>query len=217
MIRVIIADDHHLVRQGIRALLAESDDVQVVGEAEDGQQAVELAEELKPEVVIMDISMPRLDGVQATERVLGLGGPTEVVILSMHDDQYLAEKLLRSGAKGYLLKASIAEELLLAVRSASQGRTYLSPAISRPVLDALLNPEPAGAASHPRELLTAREREVLQLIAEGYTNTAIAEELTVSVKTVEKHRSNLMNKLDVHDLASLMRVAIKHKLIFLDT
>jgi DNA-binding NarL/FixJ family response regulator len=216
MIRVVIADDHHLVRQGIRALLENSDDVQVIGEAEDGQQAVELAQELQPEVVIMDISMPRMDGVQATERVLALDTPTEVVILSMHTDQYLAEQLLRAGAKGYLLKASITEELLLAIRSASQGKIYLSPAISQPVLTALMNPNEDEVTGHPNESLTPREREVLQLIAEGYTNNAIASELTISVKTVEKHRSNLMSKLKVHDLASLMRVAIKHKLIFLE-
>lgn len=216
MIRVIIADDHHLVRQGIRALLDGSDDVQVIGEAEDGQQALELAQELKPEVVIMDISMPRLDGAQATERLLALDLPTEVVILSMHADQYLAEQLLRVGAKGYLLKASITEELLLAIRSASQGKTYLSPAISQAVLSSLMNPEREVGASHPSELLTSREREVLQLIAEGYTNNAIAKELTISIKTVEKHRSNLMAKLDVNDLASLMKVAIKYKLVFLE-
>lgn len=216
MIRVIIADDHHLVRQGIRALLEDSAEVQVIGEAEDGRQAIELARELQPEVVIMDISMPRMDGVQATERILAQDTPTEVVILSMHADQYLAEQLLRAGAKGYLLKDSITEELLLAVRSASQGKTYLSPAISQSVLNALMNPDANETAQRPGELLTSREREVLQLIAEGYTNNAIADELTISVKTVEKHRSNLMSKLDVHDLASLIRVAIKHKLILLE-
>ncbi|MDX1616495.1 MAG: response regulator transcription factor [Candidatus Promineifilaceae bacterium] len=215
MIRVVVADDHHLVRQGICALLDEADDLQVVGQAEDGQQAVELVQALQPEIVVMDISMPRLDGTQATERILALDLPTEVVILSMHADQHLAEQMLRAGAKGYLLKASIVEELLLAVRSASQGKVFLSPAISEPVLTALMNPGELGEVKEMGDLLTPREREVLQLIAEGYTNSAIAEELTISVKTVEKHRSNLMGKLDVHDLASLMRVAIKHQLIFL--
>ncbi len=216
MIRVIVADDHHLVRQGIRALLEQSDDIQVVGEAEDGQEAVELARELQPEVVVMDISMPRLDGIQATERILADNTQTEVVVLSMHADQSLAEQLLRAGVKGYLLKESIAEELHLAVRFAFQGKTYLSPAMSNTVLDALLYPDLAEATDKPGELLTPREREVLQLIAEGYTNNAIADELTISVKTVEKHRTNLMNKLDVHDLASLIRTAIKLKLIFLE-
>lgn len=216
MIRVIIADDHHLVRQGIRALLEESVEIEVIGEAEDGRQAVELARELRPEVVIMDISMPRMDGAQATQQILAQDTPTEVVILSMHADQHLAEQLLRAGAKGYLLKDSITEELLLAVRSASQGKTYLSPAISHSVLNALMNHDAGEAAQHPGELLTTREREVLQLITEGYTNNAIADELTISVKTVEKHRSNLMSKLDVHDLATLIRVAIKHKLIILE-
>lgn len=217
MIRVIIADDHHLVRQGIRALLDNISDIEVIGEAATGQEAIDLVEKMVPEVIVMDISMPRLDGAQATERILSLNLPTEVVILSMHSDAILAQQLLNEGVKGYLLKESISEELSLAIRSASQGRVYLSPAISDSVLTSLMSPRPEESPDTPSELLTPREREVLQLIAEGYTNNAIAETLTISVKTVEKHRANLMSKLNVHDLPTLIRKAIKYKLIFLET
>jgi DNA-binding NarL/FixJ family response regulator len=215
MIDVVIADDHHLVRKGIRALLEGAPDIRVVGEAATGQEAVELSEKLKPHVVVMDLSMPRLDGAQASERILSLSLPTQVVILSMHSDAVLAQQLLRQGVKGYLLKHSIAEELPLAVRSASQGKVYLSPAISDSLLNTLMTPA-AETAENPADLLSAREREVLQLIAEGYTNNAIAEALTISVKTVEKHRANLMAKLEVHDLAGLIRAAIRHGLIFVE-
>jgi len=214
MIRVIIADDHHLVRQGIKALLESCDDIEVIGEAATGHEAVELARKLDPHVVVMDIAMPRMDGSQASEQILDLGKPIEVVILSMHSDAILAQQLLRQGVKGYLLKNSIGEELPMAVRSASRGQLYLSPAISDSVVNKLMSP--GEIAESPSELLTPREREVLQLIAEGHTNSAIAELLTISVKTVEKHRASLMSKLDVHDLPSLMRVSIKHGLVFLE-
>jgi DNA-binding NarL/FixJ family response regulator len=217
VIRVVIADDHHLVRQGIRALLDKISDIEVIGEASTGQEAIDLVERLTPEVVVMDISMPRLDGAQATERILSLNIPTQVVILSMHSDAILAQQLLNEGVKGYLLKESIADELALAIRSASMGRVYLSPAISDSVLTTLMTPQPDEPPESPSDLLTPREREVLQLIAEGYTNNAIAETLTISVKTVEKHRANLMAKLNVHDLPTLIRKAIKYKLIFLET
>ena len=217
MIRVIIADDHHLVRQGIRALLENVSDIEVVGEAATGQEAIDLAEKMAPEVVIMDISMPRMDGMQATERILSLNSQTEVVILSMYSDTTLVQQLLRLGVKGYLLKRSISEELLLAVRAASKGEVYLSPTISDSVMSILMAPPTDEAPASLASLLSPREREVLQLIAEGYTNNAIAKTLTISVKTVEKHRANLMNKLEVNDLPGLIRTAIKHGLIFLDT
>lgn len=216
MIRVIIADDHHLVRKGICALLEEASDIQVIGEAATGQEAVDLAEQLGPEVVVMDISMPRMDGAQATKRILALDTSTEVIILSMHADHLLAQKLLQTGVKGYLLKESMAEELPLAIRSASQGRLYLSPAISDSVMTAVMMPGNDEPPESMADLLTPREKEVLQLIAEGHTNNAIAETLTISVKTVEKHRANVMAKLDVHDLPTLMREAIKNGLIFLE-
>ena len=215
-IRVIVTDDHHLVRQGIRALLEKADDIEVVGEAADGQEAIDLVKRLAPDVLVMDIAMPRLDGNQATGRVRALGVATRVVILSMYSDETLVRQALRSGARGYLLKRSVAEELLLAVRAASRGEIYLSPTISGSILAEFLTPQTDADACSPLERLTPREREVLQLVSEGHTNSAIAKLLTVSVKTVEKHRANLMSKLNVHDLAALMRVAIKHGLILLD-
>ena len=215
MLRVVVADDHHLVRQGIRALLEKADDIEVVGEAEDGQEALEVVEATVPDVLVMDVAMPRLNGILTTQRVRASGLPTQIVILSMYSDETLVRQALRNGARGYLLKRSVTEELLLAVRAASRGEIYLSPAISRTVVEELLMHK-GDSASAPFDRLTPREREVLQLIAEGRTNKEMALLLTISVKTVEKHRANLMSKLKVNDVASLTRIALKHGLVFLD-
>ncbi len=214
MIRVMIVEDHHLVRQGLRALLEKADDIQVIGEAKDGQEAVEMSERLTPDVIVMDLAMPRMNGTQATERIRALKLPSQIVILSMYSDETLVRQALRSGAKGYLLKQSVTEELLLAVRAACRGETYLSSAVSGSILANALNPQ--ETESEPFDRLSAREQQVLKLVAEGRTNNAIAQIMNVSVKTVEKHRSSLMTKLNVHDMASLVRVAMKHGLIFLD-
>jgi DNA-binding NarL/FixJ family response regulator len=216
VIRVIVADDHHLVRQGIRVLLEKADDIKVVGEAADGQEAVGLVQRLAPDVLLMDVAMPRLSGTQAVGRVRALDVATQVVMLSMYSDETLVRQALRNGASGYLLKHSVTEELLLAIRAASRGEIYLSPAISQAVVAGFLTLQTDAEAASPFERLTPREREVLQLISEGHTNNAIAQALKVSVKTVEKHRANLMSKLNVHDLAGLVRVALKHGLTFLD-
>jgi DNA-binding NarL/FixJ family response regulator len=216
MIRVVLADDHHLVRTGIRALLEKAGDIEVVGEAADGQEAVELVERLQPDVLVIDIAMPRLTGIQALERVRTLGENTRVVILSMHSGGPLVRQALRAGAIGYLLKHSVTEELLLAVRAASRGETYLSPPVSSIVKDGYLNPQADEPTADPMEQLTSREREVLHLIAEGHTNNEISELMNISVNTVEKHRTNLMTKLDIHDVAGLTLFAVKHGLIFLD-
>ena len=212
MIRVIVADDHHLVRQGIRMLLEKADDIEVVGEAEDGQEAVEMAERLTPDVLVMDISMPRLNGTQATERIHSRGLATQVVILSMHADETIVRQALRYGAKGYVLKRAVAEELLLAVRAANLGDTYLSPPIAGSILREFLAVSHGSDEPDVMERLTPRERQVLQLLAEGGTNRAIAQELVISVKTVEKHRTKLMGKLHVHDLTGLVRIAVKQGL-----
>jgi DNA-binding NarL/FixJ family response regulator len=216
MIRVILADDHHLVRRGIRALLEQADDISVIGEAEDGQAAVELVEQLKPDVLIIDIAMPRMNGIQATQRVHVLGLATQVVILSMHSRPTLVRQALRNGARGYLLKNSITEELLLAVRAASRRETYLSPEISGIIVDDFLTHQADVEKSGLFDQLTPREREVVQLVAEGYTNNGIARLLNISIKTVERHRANLMAKLDVHDVAGLTRIAVEHGLVFID-
>lgn len=216
MIRVVIADDHHLVRQGLRALLESNPEVKVIGEAATGFEAVEQAEKLMPDVIVMDLSMPRLDGVQAAARILELNAPIQIVIVSMHADTAVIQNLVRRGVKGYLLKDALADELMLAIRSAAAGKLYLSPTISESVMNMLVNPQrnEDGAATNP---LTEREQEVLQLVAEGHTSSAIAQILSISVKTVEKHRANIMTKLDAADLATLMRVAIKRGYVFLDT
>jgi DNA-binding NarL/FixJ family response regulator len=217
MIRVILADDHHLVRQGLRSLLEKTDDIKIVAEAENGQEAVTLTERLTPEVLVMDIAMPRLNGIQAAEQIRSLGLKTQVVILSMHFDETLVRQALRSGVRGYLLKNSVVEELLLAIRAAGRGEIYLSPTISEIIVTELMTSQSDDLrATSPFDQLSSREREVLKLIAEGATNKAIAETMNISVKTVEKHRMSLMTKLNVHDLAGLVRIAIKHGLIFLD-
>ncbi len=216
MIRALIADDHNLVRQGIRALLEKTADIQVVGEAEDGQQALDLAKQLEPDVIVMDHSMPRLNGTQAMERIRAEGLPSRVIILSMHSDETLVRQALRSGAKGYLLKWSVVEELLLAIRAACRGETFLSSQLSGLFLAGVLAQNPGPEKGSPYERLSTREVQVLKLIAEGCTNNAIAQAMDISVKTVEKHRRSLMAKLDVHDTAALVRLALKHGLIFID-
>ncbi len=214
MIRIVVADDHHLVRQGICALLEKADDMQVIGEAATGLEAVELVQTLSPDVVVMDVSMPRLDGRQATEQIRELNTAVAIVILSIHADPILVRQFVQRGVKGYLLKRSIADELLLAIRAASRGEIFLSPTISDVVQTLLLSPSSGNEPKSVVDLLTPREREVLQLIAEGYTNNGIAEVLTISVKTVEKHRANLMTKLEVYDLPSLIRIAMQYGLVF---
>ena len=218
MIRVVIADDHHLVRQGLRALLEKAEDIEVVGEAADGQEALALVERLLPDVLLLDIAMPHLNGVEAVGRLRGLGVKTRALVLSMHADDTFVRQALRNGAKGYLLKRAVAEELLMAVRAVSRGDLFLSPEVAGPILTPLVEGGPTGSEpASPLDQLTSREREVLQLIAEGHTNRAIAAHLHLSEKTVEKHRGSLMAKLNTHETAGLVRLAIKHGLVSLDT
>jgi len=215
MIRVVLADDHHLVRRGIRALLEKAADIEVVGEAEDGQEALGLLESLAPDVLVVDIAMPRMNGIQAAGQIRERGLATRVVILSMHSDETLVRQAVHVGASGYLLKRSVAEELPLAVRAAHRGELYLSPAVGAIVADLLSSPNRTSETS-VLDRLSAREREVLQLVVEGHTNKEVAQFLHLSAKTVEKHRASLMAKLGANDLAGLVRMAIKHGVIFLD-
>jgi two-component system, NarL family, response regulator NreC len=215
MIRVLLAEDYQVVRQGLRALLEQSGDIVVVAEAADGQTAVNLVRELAPDVVVMDIGMPVLNGIAAMAQLQNQEPKTEVIILSMYGDDTTVRQALRSGARGYVLKRSAAEELLLAIRAATRGESYLSPGVSSIVLNGFLEHATAQEAS-PLDRLTIREHQTLQLVAEGRTNNEIAEILQLSAKTVEKHRGTLMAKLQVHDVVGLVRAAIKHGLIFPD-
>lgn len=215
MIKVAIADDHHLVRQGIRALLEKAPDMMIVGEASDGFEAVELVRQQPPDVMVMDIVMPRMNGTQALERIRAAARQTQVVILSMVSDDTLVRQVMRLGARGYLLKSAVAEELLLAVRAASRRELFISPSLSVD-LPARSTAQGSAHPPDPFDTLTRREREVLQLIAEGNTNQSMARILDISEKTVEKHRASLLSKLDVHDVIGLVRVAVKHHLISLD-
>lgn len=212
MIRVAVADDHNLVRQGIVSLLTQINGIKVVGQAATGSEAVELARKLTPDVVVMDITMPNLNGIEATMQIHNLGLSTRVIILSMHVDSALVRQALRAGVNGYLLKQSITEELPIAIQAAMNGNTYLTPEIST----LFINQTDIASSTDPFDTLTIRERQVLRLVAEGNTNTAMANHLGISVKTIEKHRANLMAKLSVNDTAGLVRAAIRHKLISIE-
>lgn len=211
-IRILLADDHTILRDGIRALLADEPNMILVGEAEDGRSAVKLACELRPDVVIMDIAMPLLNGLEATRQIKRELPDTEVLILSMHDNEEYIRQVLAAGAMGYILKDAAARELINAIKTVRRGEAVLSTAITRLVIEDYLrwgDVQPADNSSN----LTAREREVLQLIAEGYTNKQIAEILNLSIKTIQSHRANLMNKLDLHDRGELIKYAIQKKII----
>jgi len=208
---IVVADDHKIVREGIRKLLETRDDFKVVGEASDGEEAVQLVLEKKPDVALMDIWMPRLSGIDATRRIGKRGLDTKVLVLSMHASRSYVEEVLRAGASGYIVKNAAAQDLLNAIDAVRSGVSYLSPVITQQVVDAIARPadaSPSGVAA-----LTDREREVLQLIAEGLSSKEIAGMLGVSLKTVDSHRSNLMEKLDIHKVSGLVRFAIRTGLV----
>ena len=210
-IRVVLADDHALVRAGIRALLEKLPDIEVVGEADNGRQALELVRSSAPNLVLLDISMTELGGLEALPRILKEFPAIKVLILSGHANEEYVLRALRCGAAGYMLKEAAAEELELAIKAVAQGKTYLSPSVSRTVVESYL--QRAAGEEGPIEQLTARQREVLQLIAEGKTTKEIAGTLGVSVKTVEAHRLQLMARLGIHDVPGLVRYAIRSGLI----
>ena len=216
MIRIVIADDHHLIRQSIVSLLDQVEDIEVVGEAADGHETLKLTQRKKPDIVLVDIAMPLLNGIETTRRIQEMVIDTRVIILSMYSEEDLVRQALRSGAKGYLLKSSVFEELLIAIRSASKGEIYLSPSIVQTVLSEYLKCKPATEAIDFQELLASREREILQLVVEGHTNQDVAQILSVSEKTVERHRASLMKKLEVRNLPDLIRIALRHRLVFPD-
>jgi DNA-binding NarL/FixJ family response regulator len=211
-IRILLADDHTILRDGIRSLLEDEPDMEVIGEAEDGHAAVKMTGQLGPDVVVMDIAMPLLNGLEATRQIKRNNPQVKVLILTMHENEEYIRQVLATGAMGYILKDAAARELLGAIRAVHRGEAVLSPAITRLVIEDYLRwGEPQ---SEPiSNGLSAREREVLQLIAEGYTNKQIGEILCISVKTVQAHRNNLMQKLDLHDRGELIKYAIQKKII----
>lgn len=211
-IRILIADDHTIVRDGIRSLFEDEADLEVIGEAEDGRSAVQLTKQLEPDVVIMDIAMPLLNGLEATRQIKRDRSDVKVLVLTMHDNEEYIRQVLASGAAGYVLKDTAAKELIRAIRAVYHGESILSPAITRLVIEDYLRWGDTKTKDATNGL-TSREREVLQLIAEGYTNKEIADILSISIKTVQAHRSNLMSKLDLHDRGQLIKYAIQKKII----
>jgi DNA-binding NarL/FixJ family response regulator len=217
MIRILIAEDHLMVRAGIRALLEKAGDINILGEASNGQEAVELTRDLKPDVLIMDIMMPRMNGIQAAENIRDLRLSTRILLLSMYADAGFVHQALQCGVKGYVLKSSISDELIWAVHAIANGQTFLSSPISEIVVESAIHPHTFGAENDPLANLSPREKEILQLIAEEYTSAEIGKLLFISEKTVEKHRAKLMEKLNVRNLAGLVRLAVKYHLVDLDS
>jgi DNA-binding NarL/FixJ family response regulator len=207
-IRVLLADDHMIVREGLRALLVAEDDIEVVGEAQTGRQAVQLTRKLHPDVVVMDIAMPLLNGLEATRQILKAVPATRVLILSAHGDDEYIRQVVMLGAAGYLIKQTSANLLSRAIREVHKGNTFFSSSVGDRVRSFYAQSPDGGRAPKKKVALSPREMEVLQLIAEGKANKQIAVELGISIKTVEKHRQHLMSKLDLHDTAGLTRYAI---------
>jgi len=213
-IAVLLADDHTVVRQGLRALLRSEEDMEVIGEAENGRQAVALARKTPPDVVVMDVAMPLLNGLEATRQILKIRPRTKVLVLTSYGDDECVDQLVQAGASGYLIKHTAAPDLLKAIREVQSGRTFFSPSIAKRLREQ--HREAITSGGHEVKKageLTSREAEVLQLIAEGFSNKQIAAELSISIKTVEKHRQQVMNKLNIHDVAGLTRYAISKGMV----
>lgn len=210
-VRILLADDHTLVRAGIRALLQEIDGATIVAEAENGRDAVQLARQHQPDVAILDISMPELNGIEATARMKSEGLRARVLVLSMHTSEDFVGRALRAGADGYMVKDCAPLELRLAIEALLRGESYLSPRISRLLVDGFV--QAGNAAPSSLDALTARQREILQMIAEGRSTKEIAFALDVSVKTIESHRASLMERLGIRDLAGLVLFAVRNRLV----
>ncbi len=213
-ITVLVVDDHTIFRQGLRRLLEENPRLKVVGEASEGREAIELTKTLAPQVVLMDITMPGLSGLEATRRVRKANPQTHVLILSVHTDEEYIARALEAGATGYIVKEIRAPELFEAIAETAAGRRYLSPPIADTVVDQYLRLRRDRSESEsPFQILTAREREILRLLTEGKSSKEIAAELSVSPKTIETHRANIMRKLDIHNIADLVRYAIQRGIV----
>ena len=217
-LKVLLVEDHAIVRQGIKALLDEEPDITIVGEAGDGSEGLLLAQKLKPDIVLMDVSLPTLDGIEVTHQICERLPQVRVLMLSMHDNEEYVFRALQAGACGYVLKQSTSTELVLALRAVAAGSPFLSPDISQILIgDYLRRAETREDTEEALDILTPRERQVLQLITKGFNNRQIAEKLQISIKTVETHRGNMMRKLDVHDRAGLVKFAIDSGLVTLQT
>lgn len=212
-IRILLADDHQLMRSGIRLMLERESDLSVVGEASDGREAVALAKSLRPDVVVMDIGMANLNGIEAAQQVTQNRPEVAIVMLSMHSDESYVLRALKAGARGYLLKDSAEADLIKAVHAVAGGKSFFSPAVSKVLLDDYVRKLKRSGADDAYDLLTPREREVLQLVAEGKSNKDIANLLNLSVYTVESHRSNLMEKLNLRGLPELILYAVRKGII----
>ncbi len=212
-IKVLIADDHAVVREGIKLILSREQDIEIVGEAGNGREALDLVAKLKPQVVVMDISMPEMGGIEATKQVKETWPKINVLALTMHEDESYVFQLLKAGASGYVLKRGAAQDLVQAIRSAAKGEAFLYPSVARSVLQDYLKRIESGDDRGRYDGLTGREREILALIAEGLSNQEIAQKLYISIKTVQTHRTHIMEKLDLHNRAQLVRYAIRKGLI----
>ena len=212
VIRILLAEDQQMFRQVLGQALASEDDIKLIGEAGNGRDAIEMVTELSPDVLVIDIGLPRMNGIDAANRVRTDAPETKVVILSRYTDEQHVAQALRAGARGFVLKSAAMEELLSAIRAVNQEQFYLSPAILQPIVAGYME-WTTGAGLCPHERLTSREREIMQLVAEGKTSQQVAEELRLNVRTVESHRSRLMNKLDFRNVADLVRYSIQHGLV----
>jgi two-component system response regulator NreC len=212
-LRILLADDHIVMRTGLRALLERQPDLEVVGESENGRETVELAASLRPDVVVMDVGMPVLNGIDATKTIVSQNPATAVVILSMHVDESYVMRALSAGARGYLLKDSGAVDLISAIQAVSQGRSFFSPKVSRILAEDYVRVLKQKGAVDSYDLLTGREREILQLLAEGKANKEVATDLNISTYTVETHRSHILQKLNLHNSAELVLYAVRKGII----
>jgi two-component system response regulator NreC len=212
-VTILLADDHAILRDGVRALLSDEPDLVVVGEADDGRSAVEQTRALRPDVVVMDIGMPLLNGLEATRQIRREHPQSRVLILTMHQNEEYLSQVLAAGASGYVLKQAAGRELVDAIREVARGGAFFSPSMARTLADLYLESLEAEASHDPYEELTAREREVLQLVAEGFSSRKIAEMLNLSIKTVKTHRLHLMQKLDLHDRTELVKYAFQKGII----
>ena len=212
-IRILLADDHTVVREGLRALVEKQPDMTVVGEAADGHDVLRVAEEQSPDVIIMDIAMPNMNGIEATRRILASNSHTAVVILSMHQDESYVLRSLKAGAKGYLLKDSVRGDVIDAIRAVAQGRSFLTRKVSRILQEDYVREMERRGLEDSYDLLTDREREILQLVAEGRTNKEVALMLNISLTTVETHRTHILQKLNLHSVPELILYAVRKGII----